>query len=106
MPKATDKSNPSWFAFAVTIKDNAPFKRKDIVNFLENKKIQTRPYFAGNIMLQPAYEGLMDKNDVIKNYPNARKITTDAFFLGTSPIITDIQINYIEEKVIEFFKTI
>ena len=64
--------------------------------------IQTRPYFAGNIMLQPAYQGMMDQSEVISKYPNARKITTDTFFLGTSPVITDEQLDYIEEVVNEF----
>ena len=104
IPKATENSDPSWFAFALTIKDNNKFKRKDIVNFLESNKIQTRPYFAGNIMLQPAYEGLMDVEDVIKKFPNARKVTTDTFFLGTSPVIFEEQLNYIEETVDKFFK--
>jgi len=103
IPKATEKSDPSWFAFASTIKDGAPFKRVDIVNCLESSKIQTRPYFAGNIMLQPAYEGLMPPKDVISKFPNARKVTTDTFFLGTSPVITDIQIDYIQSVVDNFF---
>ena len=102
LPKATDLSNPSWFAFALTIKDNSKFKRKDIVDFLESNKIQTRPYFAGNIMLQPAYNGLIDKNEVISKYPNARKITTDTFFLGTSPVITTEQLDYVKEIVTLF----
>lgn len=104
IPTATDLSDPSWFAFALTIKDNSKFKRKDIVEFLESNKIQTRPYFAGNIMLQPAYSGLIDKDEVINKYPNARKVTTDTFFLGTSPVLTNVQLDYIEEIVIDFFK--
>ena len=103
LPEATDLSDPSWFAFAVTIKDKSPFKRFDIVNFLESSKIQTRPYFAGNIMLQPAYEGLMSPREVVDNFPNARKVTTDTFFLGTSPVITDVQLDYVKETVEIFF---
>jgi CDP-6-deoxy-D-xylo-4-hexulose-3-dehydrase len=99
VPKATDLADPSWFAFAVTIKDGAPFKRKHIVQYLENAKIQTRPYFAGNIMLQPAYSGIMSSKDVIEKYPVARKITTDTFFLGTSPVITEEQICYIKKNL-------
>jgi CDP-6-deoxy-D-xylo-4-hexulose-3-dehydrase len=106
LPKATELSDPSWFAFAVTIKDNTKFKRKDVVNHLESNKIQTRPYFAGNIMLQPAYNGLIDKNDVITKYPNARKITTDTFFLGTSPVITSNQLDYVEDVIKSFIKFI
>jgi CDP-6-deoxy-D-xylo-4-hexulose-3-dehydrase len=103
IPKATEKSDPSWFAFAVTIKDGASFKRCEIINHFESNKIQTRPYFAGNIMLQPAYEGLMNQQDVINNFPNARKVTTDTFFLGTSPVITDQQLDYIEKILFDFF---
>jgi CDP-6-deoxy-D-xylo-4-hexulose-3-dehydrase len=102
LPKATPGCDPSWFAFAVTIRDGAPFNRHDIVDFFENNKIQTRPYFAGNIMLQPAYSGMMDKLSVIKDYPNARKITTDTFFLGTSPVITTEQIDYIKNILDQF----
>jgi len=102
IPKATPNSDPSWFAFALTIKDGVNFKRKDIVGHLESNKIQTRPYFAGNIMLQPAYSGIMNDKDVITNYPNARKVTTDTFFLGTSPVITDVQLDYIEHTVDAF----
>jgi len=103
IPKATELSDPSWFAFAITIKDKSPFKRKHIVQHFENSKIQTRPYFAGNIMLQPAYSGIMSSKDVIEKFPIARKITTDTFFLGTSPVITVEQIAYIEEKLDLFF---
>ena len=57
-------------------------------------------------MLQPAYAGLMDTTEVIKNYPNARKVTTDTFFLGTSPVITDEQLDYIETTLANFFKAL
>ena len=75
VPKETEGSDPAWFAFAVTIKDGSPFKRIDIVQHFEDHKIQTRPYFAGNIMLQPAYTGMMDASKVISDFPNARKVT-------------------------------
>ena len=103
LPRATEGSDPAWFAFAVTIKDGSPFKRIDIVQHFENHKIQTRPYFAGNIMLQPAYAGMMDTSKVISDFPNARKITTDTFFLGTSPVITDEHLDYIESVLDGFF---
>ena len=106
LPKATAKSDPSWFAFPLTIKNNNKFKRKDIIDHLENYKIQTRPYFAGNIMLQPAYKGLIDPSEIIQKYPNARKVTTDTFFLGTSPVVKPEQILYIKETIDTFFKNL
>lgn len=104
LPKATKFSDPSWFAFALTIKDGTPFKRRDIVDFLETKKIQTRPYFAGNLMLQPAYSDIMNRKDVISKYPNARKITTDTFFLGVSPAISKEQVEYMKSSSEDFLK--
>lgn len=106
IPRATDASDPSWFAFAVTIRDGSPLKRTDIVDFLETAKIQTRPYFAGNIMLQPAYDHLIDPYSVVKDYPIATKVMRDTFFLGTSPVITENQIGYISDKLRDFMKKI
>ena len=100
--RAQPGSDPDWFAFPVTVRDDAPFKRSDICQFFEANKIQTRPYFAGNIMLQPAYAGLMDPKEVIEKYPVARKVTTDTFFLGTSPVVTKEQIDYIETILDKF----
>jgi CDP-6-deoxy-D-xylo-4-hexulose-3-dehydrase len=104
LPRPTEKSDPSWFAFPMTIKDGAPFKRSDITGFLENSKIQTRNYFAGNIMLQPAYTHLVNVSEVMEKFPVARKVTTDTFFLGTAPVITKEQIDYIGEIVDNFMK--
>ena len=99
---AQPKSDPDWFAFPITIKDNMPFRRSDICKFFESNKIQTRPYFAGNIMLQPAYSGMMDIAELIQRFPVSRKVTTDTFFLGTSPVITKEKIDYIEFILDEF----
>jgi CDP-6-deoxy-D-xylo-4-hexulose-3-dehydrase len=95
-----------WFAFPITVKNEAPFKRSDICQFFEANKIQTRPYFAGNIMLQPAYKGLMDPQEVLTKYPVARKVTTDTFFLGTSPVIDKSKTDYIETILDKFIQTL
>ena len=102
LPYPTEKSDPSWFAFPLTIRDGAPFTRFDICNFLEDKMIQTRQYFGGNIMLNPGYTHLMNSKKVVKEFPIARKVTTDTFFLGTSPVITNEQINYIGDMIDKF----
>lgn len=102
LPTAQIKSDPSWFAFPLTIKENAPFSRFDLVDYLETNLIQTRPYFAGNIMLQPAYSHLMNPLDAKNNYPVATLVMRNTFFHGTSPVITPEQISYIGEKVDNF----
>lgn len=106
LPRATPGSDPSWFAFAITVKDTAPFKRKDIVAYFEDNKIQTRPYFAGNIMLQPAYAHLVNQKEIKINYPIATKVMTDTFFIGTSPVISKEQISYIEQILKNFMNNL
>ena len=106
LPRPTHKSDPSWFAFPLTIRDSSPFKRSDITKYFETNKIHTRPYFAGNIMLQPAYRHLINPREIITEYPVARKVTSDTFFLGTSPVITEVQIEYIKETTDFYFKEI
>lgn len=102
LPKAQKNSDPSWFAFPLTIKDSAPFTRTQIVDYLEDNLIQTRPYFAGNILLQPAYSGILDPLVAKNDFPVATKITTDTYFHGTSPVITPEQIDYIGGVVDKF----
>jgi hypothetical protein len=53
-------------------------------------------------MLQPAYEGLMDPKEVVEKFPIARKVTTDTFFLGTSPVINKEKTDYIETILDKF----
>lgn len=104
LPRATEKSNPSWFAFPLTIRKDAPFSREAFVQWLEQANIQTRPYFAGNIMLQPAYSHLMDQNIAKNNFPIATHTMTHTFFHGTSPVITPEQIEYIGKVASSFLE--
>ena len=101
--KATMKANPSWFAFPLTVKDGAPFKRSEFTRYMEDNKIQTRNYFGGNLLLQPAYAHMA--SNAHKEFPVATKVTTDTLFLGTSPVITTEQLDYVAEKVWDFMRT-
>jgi CDP-6-deoxy-D-xylo-4-hexulose-3-dehydrase len=102
LPRAREHSDPSWFAFPLTLRPGVEFSRTDIVDFLEEAKIQTRPYFAGNIMLQPAYDHIMDQNQVKVDYPVATYVMLNTFFLGTSPVVSLEQIAYIGTIVDKF----
>jgi CDP-6-deoxy-D-xylo-4-hexulose-3-dehydrase len=102
LPRPQPGSDPSWFAFPITIRKGSPFSRTDIVDYLEQNLIQTRPYFAGNIMLQPAYSHLMNPMDAKNNYPIATYVMTNTYFHGTSPVITEEQVAYIGNIVDQF----
>ena len=103
--KATPNSDPSWFAFPITVKDHAPFRRSHFTSYMEDHKIQTRNYFAGNLLLQPAYNHLASTLHA-RSFTVATKVTTDTLFLGTSPIITSPQMDYVKHIVDQFFKSI
>ena len=57
LPHATKNSTPNWFGFPLTVKDDAPFTRNMLVNFVESQLIATRMLFGGNLIKQPAYQG-------------------------------------------------
>jgi CDP-6-deoxy-D-xylo-4-hexulose-3-dehydrase len=59
---------------------------------LEKNKIQTRNYFAGNILLQPAYKHLENA----ENYPNANVVLDRVFFIGAAP--------HYHEKIFEYIQ--
>ena len=107
LPKATLNSDPCWFAYLMTVKKDAPFKKQDIISHLEGKKIQTRSFFAGNILTHPGYHHMAsDYGDLDEMFPVAQQVTTNSFFLGTFIGITDDKIRYIKKSVDEFFEGI
>jgi CDP-6-deoxy-D-xylo-4-hexulose-3-dehydrase len=86
----------SWFG-APYICDSAKLKR-EIVFHLEKNRVQTRNYFAGNLLMQPAYRNLGDW----KNFPNAAQVLSKVFFVGVSPTINERMLNYVESVVENF----
>jgi CDP-4-dehydro-6-deoxyglucose reductase, E1 len=102
LPEIPKKAEPSPFGFILTIKDGAQFSRKEIVDFLEKNLIQTRMLFGGNIVRQPCMEGI--KYRIASELKNADKVMNDTFWIGVYPGINDVMIDYIEDKVKEFFQ--
>jgi CDP-6-deoxy-D-xylo-4-hexulose-3-dehydrase len=103
--KATPGCDPCWFAFPVTVKDNNLFTRDEFIQYLEKNKIQTRCFFAANILSQPGYYNFFGKESIpFDSYPNANKVTTNVFFLGTYIGLTEEKMKYIEKVVDAFFK--
>ena len=107
LPQATEHADPCWFAYLLTVKEDAPFQREDIVDYLENEKIQTRAYFAGNILAHPGYKHLAEPyGDLNSMFPVAGLVTTNTFFLGTYIGLTEEKLAYIKKVVDSFFGAI
>ena len=93
LPKALPGSDPSWFAFPLTVRENSGLMRKDVVNFLEKNKIMTRTLFSGNLIKHPAY--LNVKKRVPSNLEVTDMVMNNSFFIGVYPGITDEMLEYI-----------
>lgn len=103
LPTMHEKADTSWFGYLVTLKDNVPFTKSQLVDRMEEAKIQTRSYFTGNALFHPAYEDLATEYENPKEqFPVATKSTLDTFFLGVYPGITDAQLDYIGATVKDF----
>jgi CDP-6-deoxy-D-xylo-4-hexulose-3-dehydrase len=103
MPEPTPGANPSWFGFHMTVKDVAPFKRHDLITFLESeKKIGTRQFFGGNLLKQPAYKDIHHK--VYSELHNTNILMRGCFWIGVHPALTDEHLDYMIDSVGEFME--
>lgn len=102
--EATNLSDPSWFGFLMTVKEDASFTRDQIVAHLEAAGIQTRMLFAGNITRQPCFDGLERGKDyrVIGDLPVADRFMNQALWVGCYPGLSEAQLEYIVEQITEF----
>jgi len=101
LPEATPNSEPSWFGFPLIIKGTAGVKRSDLINFLEQNKIGTRLLFAGNLTKQPYMAGCNYR--VSGELTNTDVVMHQTFWLGTFPALGQVQLDYIADKLEEFF---
>lgn len=99
LPEATENSNPSWFGFMLTIRSGVNINRNELVRLLEDAKIGTRLFFAGNMIKQPAFANIdYRKPDELKN---SDLVMNNSFWLGVWPGLDDIHLEYIFEKTKE-----
>jgi CDP-6-deoxy-D-xylo-4-hexulose-3-dehydrase len=103
LPEATKNSEPSWFGFPITVKEDAPFTRFELVQHIESRRIGTRQLFGGNLLRQPAY--LKSPMRVVGDLANADFITENTFWIGVYPGLTDEMINYMIEIISEFVRS-
>jgi len=101
LPKPTQNSEPAWFAFIITLKQECSFTRDQLTAFLNENLIETRNLFAGNMIKQPAF--INKSFRVIGNLENTDFIMNNTFFLGTYPGLTEEMLNYIESILNKFF---
>ena len=100
LPMWEEKADVSWFGFPITINEKASFTRGDLMNKFAENKIGTRFLFGGNILLQPAYEGLDLGNP--DDYPNANRVVDRTFWIGVYPGLTVEMLDFVVLTIDEF----
>jgi len=103
LPRATEGSDPSWFGFPMTIRSDR-FTKREIVEFLEASKIQTRMLFAGNLLKQPAYAGVVHR--VAADLTNADEVMRRTFWIGVYPGLTEAMLSHVIDTFRAFFEAL
>ncbi len=100
MPVATPKSDPSWFGFPITLDDDLPIVREDLLRFLDSRKIGTRLMFAGNILRQPAFQDIDVR--IVGDLRNTDTVMRRTFWVGVFPGLTQAMLDYVADSILEF----
>jgi CDP-4-dehydro-6-deoxyglucose reductase, E1 len=103
LPNQLPNSRTAWLAMAVTIRDSAPFIRRDLQIFLEKRNIQTRTVFTGNILRQPGFKNCIHKASV-NGYAESDKVMRGGMLMACHHGLNEIQLNHLMDSVTEFMK--
>lgn len=101
LPEPTPNSNPSWFGFPLTLKPEAGVTRVELIRFLDDNKIGSRLLFAGNLLKQPYFQNIAYR--VVGDLTNTDITMNYTFWLGVQPALTLEQLNFVADKLEEFF---
>ena len=101
LPRQMPDSVTGWLAFPFIVRDDAPFGRRDLQIFLEQRNIQTRTVFTGNILRQPGFANI-ERRETPGGYPNADRVMRGGMLLACHHGLSDAQLDYLHEQVRAF----
>lgn len=103
LPVPTEGSDPSWFGFLMTVREDAGVTRDELVGALERAKVQTRMLFAGNMLRQPVFNEMRESGEgyrVVGELANTDRIMNDAFWIGVYPGMTREMLEYMAQAIV------
>ncbi len=95
LPEPTARSEPSWFGFPIAVRRGAPFSRNSVIRHLESSRVATRLLFGGNLIRQPAYQGMPYR--IAASLLNTEFVMDQVFWVGVYPGIGPAALNYMVE---------
>lgn len=103
LPEPCEMSRPSWFGFMITVREGSGLSRNDITSHLENKNIQTRLLFSGNIIKHPCFDEIRgtDAYRVAGELTTTDYIMENSFWVGVYPGMTDEKIKFMADSILE-----
>jgi len=104
LPESTQNSEPSWFGFPITLREDCNFKRESLLKYLNDNKIGTRLLFGGNITKQPYFIDYKIKYRIVNNLSNTDLIMNNTFWIGIHPLIGNEEIDIIYKAFESFFE--
>ncbi len=97
LPQATEHSDPSWFGFPITLKENCPVTRLDLLTYLDQNKVGTRLLFAGNLVRQPYMVGAHYR--ISGDLTNTDNVMNNTFWIGVQPSLTKEMLEFAARKI-------
>lgn len=97
LPQATEHSDPSWFGFPITLKENCPVTRLDLLTYLDQNKVGTRLLFAGNLTRQPYMVNARYR--ISGELTNTDNVMNNTFWIGVQPSLTPDMLEYVAQKI-------
>ena len=101
LPEPAENSRPSWFGFLISVRPEAELKRNKVTRYIEERNIQTRLLFSGNLIKHPCFDQLRgtDTYRVVGDLRNTEFIMNNTFWVGVYPGMTDEMIDYIAKVI-------
>jgi CDP-6-deoxy-D-xylo-4-hexulose-3-dehydrase len=100
LPEATVGSDPSWFGFPLTVKENSPANRLDLTTYLDQQKIGTRLLFAGNLTRQPYMVNA--KYRISGELTHTDNVMKNTFWIGVQPALNTEILEYVASTIETF----
>lgn len=103
LPEPVENSEPSWFGFLITIKEDSGLDRNKVTRYIEDHNIQTRLLFSGNIIKHPCFDQIRGTGAyrVVGELINTDFIMNNTFWVGVYPGMTDEKIDYMAKIIKE-----